>query len=1652
MSSRSKSPVVTDEFAEGAIAAIQNSPILRQRLLDMLMPTPATPAVGPIISSPLNINHSIIASVMSLNIAVVATAFPTLSDTHRWYSGIVSFIGVAPSYPLLLFSTWVHPPKVLTDNEQAAASLQTFVTAHPYAIHGQNLLPTDARYPLMMAQMNSSIKPLPVFPATFFTPLDINLFLFDTLPEYYVHHGTVCALTILDKHMTSLQQRIPVLKFPTYDVDHSDPLYHLGWILFSSRQELVKTPTILTTHFKTIRQAKDGVELSTRNIFISALNLFFKQFGFALDLQSKAIYDQYKELLLPGFTSATVRDYVKTTLFPHCTSITVLIRSIVQHESLIQLKIAEAAAVVKSAAAGGGALVAAAGPPVHAAAALKIEGKRARRASVGGKVLEYCTNPSCKKTTDHITYECTAPCSIPNCPCPAFPHPTKKCPLLHLPPSAKEHFAAFEVRHRSSSIPSPRRPLPTTLRALKSSWIPSIKFDTGANVIVSPIPLSAAPISACDDVIHVANGAAVPISSITNLGNQPCYIAPSFDSALIPQSAIESQGALSVMYNNQLLIFETTANPALTTAISSATPMIISNQRDGDYDISLPDIRRLFLTPPSPSCYSCLPVVKKASIARYYTSQFNTLKDLVLYWHVALDHANEKKMLSIVENKCISNIPDQLTPAVIRKYFKLLPRCIPCATATLQQVPSPPSRTSPRPPPGEEWFMDADKQSGSDNPATTVTSLGGFTHMINAVDFGSGRAYTIPSKGTANIVTRFETLWAFNDRHGYTMKHLYVDDEFDTVDMHRACDLHHVTLHIGIPYEHQSLGLVERFNRTMSEAKDKKMQQPHIKPSYWCLAYTDSVDMWNSCPTPDHPTLSPYQLYDKVTPDALASPLLPWGTRVVGHIPLVNQTTHSLRGKEYLYVGRDTDNFGAIQLLNPLTKRVITRRTFKVMGSHPVQNMAFTTPINLLFDPIADADDDPSTPPDPAPPADTAPGIPVLPPVELNTHSLHYRPVSKFDAHPSQRRYYDNVGRSFAELADDGRQTAQWIIHDVVCAANNRKAFYYKYYDAFLPSPPTDVDEFEYSLCSIINRQTWARFDVGELTARAIKLSKKKNLPHNFEQMLRHPDAQELLEAFLVEHQSWVDHGAIKNLTVDPNTIPPELIGDLMILWDAKYHADGTFDKWKCRIVFRGDKWINTTGMATYASSAESKALLVFLALVATLDYDLWALDVKTAFLHGTFPEGVQQFVRKPHGVPEKYFPKIFELGKAVYGHPSAGNLFEDHHIGVYTDIGFVPLRSTTSMYQIPKTPATDQVISSVIVDDCIMATPFGSPMKQIVMDKFKSHYVHTTKDPLVNINGCTLHRERDARRIGITQPLFLDNMMAQYPLDDGTEYPSVPYPYGDYISADDRTHQTIYLSASDKRRYQKVLGEILWLKTFSKPEIAFAHQRLSRVTEPTLYDYNLGVRTIQYCIGTRDKIRWLGGPHGPIITATVDTSFAPSHNPDLKSQSSWSVHLGGGGASIFDAKKQTVTADSSAAAEAGGTYMSFPDIKYASNILEELGFPQPTAMGIGQDNTSTIKIFNHKANKRKSRHLDLRYNIVRENIENEIIRLFYLPTDHMIADIGTKALSPAVFIRLRDYLLGHTTLPQFLDYIQEHAPHFLTKGSDKHTTVTSPA
>jgi len=1638
--------------------AFQNNPLAIQ-FLQQLVPQPA-PGVP---DSDLHNNIRCIATHMSKSFDDIFPMFPNIQSTWTYYSVNSQFPGY---FNPIHFTSWIPAPPVIvppTSTEVAHSLMANFARLYPWAIFMKGISHADPLYgsTLSLMGLTNPSNPLPIVSEQIVDSVDFLSFLYD-MSIYYTHNGTTSLDTILRPHFDALKYSINRIKYPEYDITHIDPYYHIGWFIHYHNNNLVRHPHILIQHFKTLHMAKSNVfSLTAHRKYLQSVVQFSKIFQSVLSHDATKSFKDFKDILSLNISPNYVGVYIKS-LQSGVDNLGSFIQLIYEREDTITNLPTPVPA------------------NPHPVVPHQYESPPTPKKTLNkGKSAflrcpSHCLNPPCAKA-EHSVRLCDQPCQLPGCPAPSFDHKARTCMLLHnrdasqalyatsvlspsmsicAPSSPKPHpFARLRKRtHRVSRGPPLQCPV-QSCPVLPSSDLPDIKFDTGANVFVSPVPLSSAPITPIHDLIEVADGSTVAITGSSVVGSSPLLIAPTFREALLPQSTIEARGALTVLLEGQLQIFNIANNQHLLEAIRAAFPVISTSANNGEYLLPARSLCDFLSSDSPPSSYVTL-TTKTASIARYYTSRFNNLKDLVLYWHIALDHASEDRMVHIVQHQLISGLPSQLTVPVIRKYFKRLPRCVNCATATLQQSPDPPSKTTPPPPPGHSLYIDFAQPSGS--PDTTspscVKAIGGYTHTLNAIDLGTGRAFTFLTKSTKGALTYLTRVHKLHLSRGYTLLHLYVDLQLATTELRQYCTKHNIRVHIGVPYEHQSLGTIERFNRTIKESKDKKMLQPHISPNMWGLAHLDSVDLYNAGPSPVHDSLSPYRLYDDITPDASATPFLPWGTHVVGHIPLALQTAQSGRGKEYLYVGRDLDNFGAVRLLNPVTSRVTTRRTFKVMGDHPVKNMIFDTPVGFLFDPSDDDDavvhptlsplPESSTQSSPAHLAvhsSSPPATPAAPP------ALHYRPANPSRVHPSQRKFFTNVGRSFAELSDDRKVIAQWTIADVVSSTSGGKQLYYKYYDSFSPIP-LDVDEFEYSLCSVVNRQTWARFDVGDKIARAIRSSAQHKLPTNFPDMMRHPDAVPLLESFLVEWRSWYSNRCVKLLNVDPSSIHPDLIGDLMILWDVKYHSDGSFDKWKCRIVFRGDRWINVHHIPTYASSADVKGLLLLLSLAATLDWDLWAMDVKTAFLNSTFPDGIRQYVRRPYGVPDKYFPPVFELGKCVYGHPAANHQYEIHNKGVYRAMGFTPLRSTPSMFQIPATPSSDQVVSAVITDDCIFAAPFASPMKEQVMHQFGTHYEHTVKDPLVNINGCTLHRDRLNRRIGITQPLHLDNLSFKYPLAPGEQYPSVPFPYSDYVSAKDRAAMLTPLPPKDVRQFQSILGDILWLQRLSKPELVFAHQHLCRITNPTLFDYNIAIRVVHYCIGTKDDIRWLGGSHGPIITSSVDSSFA-SH-PDLKSQSCWTVHVGGGGATICDSKKQSITADSSTTAEVAGNALAYPDIQYASNIFEELGYPQPTALGIGNDNQSTMKLLQNPASKGKTRHLDLRYNILREKIELDIIRLFYIPTDHMIADIGTKALAPAVFHRLRSYLLGHTTLPQFIEYITQYAPQYLVDSSSPNSSA----
>ena len=74
----------------------------------------------------------------------------------------------------------------------------------------------------------------------------------------------------------------------------------------------------------------------------------------------------------------------------------------------------------------------------------------------------------------------------------------------------------------------------------------------------------------------------------------------------------------------------------------------------------------------------------------------------------------------------------------------------------------------------------------------------------------------------------------------------------------------------------------------------------------------------------------------------------------------------------------------------------------------------------------------------------------------------------------------------------------------------------------------------------------------------------------------------------------------------------------------------------------------------------------------------------------------------------------------------------------------------------------------------------------------------------------------------------------------------------------------------------------------------------------------------------------------------------------------------------------------------------------------------------IHQDNLSTIALaIKGAGSSDRTRHVSIRYFWMKDRINSSEIEVVYKPSEDMIADIMTKPLHGAIFIRLRQLLLN---------------------------------
>jgi len=309
---------------------------------------------------------------------------------------------------------------------------------------------------------------------------------------------------------------------------------------------------------------------------------------------------------------------------------------------------------------------------------------------------------------------------------------------------------------------------------------------------------------------------------------------------------------------------------------------------------------------------------------------FQSIKEMVRYFHETWNHASAELMSLIVKHPLILNLPKALTKKAIRKHF---PNCDSCPTGNLQQRPFlslPVERVIKK---GTEWEFDLIGPM-TDRQGKKCPSFSGMLYALNCKDLGSKKRFGFLLRNKGYLLKYLKQIILECRKRKVIPEIFRIDKDLLTEEIETYCAEDGITLLPCIPHEHATLGDIEGDNRRIKENIMKVLaNKPHLNEKYWAMAYCDIMMKNDLMPCPDDQSTNAYERWYGKKYDQLEHPCVPFGSIVKAHIPLKLQKK-GVRDKsiDTIYVGLSKGKHGGILLFNPITKHTIVRRSFKIMG------------------------------------------------------------------------------------------------------------------------------------------------------------------------------------------------------------------------------------------------------------------------------------------------------------------------------------------------------------------------------------------------------------------------------------------------------------------------------------------------------------------------------------------------------------------------------------------------------------------------------------------------------------------------------------------------------------------------------------------------
>ena len=208
-----------------------------------------------------------------------------------------------------------------------------------------------------------------------------------------------------------------------------------------------------------------------------------------------------------------------------------------------------------------------------------------------------------------------------------------------------------------------------------------------------------------------------------------------------------------------------------------------------------------------------------------------------------------------------------------------------------------------------------------------------------------------------------------------------------------------------------------------------------------------------------------------------------------------------------------------------------------------------------------------------------------------------------------------------------------------------------------------------------------------------------------------------------------------------------------------------------------------------------------------------------------------------------------------------------------------------------------------------------------------------------------------------------------------------------------------------DQNLYQSAVGSLLYLTTRSRPDIAFAVNNVACFcSKPTKPHWVAVKRIFRYLRGTIQLgLLYSKEAETEALTGYTDADWGGDCN-DYKSTTGYLFQIGGT-AVTWKSKKQSCVALSTAEAEYMALSSAAQEAVWMRELISDLRNPPATSTEILEDNQSAISMAKNPQFHGRTKHINIKYHFIREQIANGTICLKYCPTEDMLADLLTKGI-----------------------------------------------